>query len=235
MNPKNYRVRYAPSPTGNLHIGNARTALFNYLFAHHYQGSFLVRVEDTDLKRNDLATIDQQFADLAFLGLHADESIKNPGSYGPYQQTKRFALYEKYMHKLLAAEKAYYCFCTPQDLAIMKEEQTKQGLKSFQYDRRCLNLPAKKIKAYFVGQKPYCVRFLTPNEQKYTMHDLVRGNVTFQAQDVGDFVIMKQNKTPSYNFAVVVDDHTMKITHVIRGEEHLTNTAKQLMLYEAFA
>lgn len=235
MNRKNYRVRYAPSPTGNLHIGNARTALFNYLFARHYEGSFIVRVEDTDLKRNDLSTIDQQFADLAFLGLHADESIKHHGAYGPYQQTQRFALYEKYMQKLLEQKKAYYCFCTPEDLTIMKEEQAKQGIKSFQYDRLCFQLADETVKAYLQAQTPYCIRFLTPNQQEYTIHDLVRGEVTFQAKDVGDFVIMKQNKTPSYNFAVVIDDYMMHITHVIRGEEHLTNTVKQLMLYEAFA
>lgn len=235
MRSQNYRVRYAPSPTGNLHIGNARTALFNYLFAHHYQGSFIVRVEDTDLKRNDLATIDQQFADLAFLGLHADESIQNPGAYGPYQQTERFALYEKYTQKLLQTKKAYYCFCSVADLALMKEEQTKKGVKSFQYDGRCSQLTAKTVKAYLQAEKPHCVRFLTLKHKAYMICDLVRGEVTFQAKDVGDFVIMKQNQTPSYNFAVVIDDHAMHITHVIRGEEHLTNTAKQLMLYEAFA
>lgn len=235
MRSQNYRVRYAPSPTGNLHIGNARTALFNYLFAHHYEGSFIVRVEDTDLKRNDLSTIDQQFADLTFLGLKADESIQNPGAYGPYQQTHRLSLYDKYTQKLLATKKAYYCFCSAEDLVLMKAEQTQKGVKSFQYDGRCSQLTAAEIKACLQAQKPSCVRFLTPKDKAYMICDLVRGEVKFQAKDVGDFVIMKQNQTPSYNFAVVVDDHAMHITHVIRGEEHLTNTAKQLMLYEAFA
>ena len=227
------RVRYAPSPTGNLHIGNARTALFNYLFARHYHGQFIVRVEDTDLNRNDLTTIAQQFADLAFLNLEVDESMQHPGNYGPYRQMERLAYYEKIMHQLLAQKQAYRCFCSPTTLAKMKAKQQAAGHMSFQYNQQCRNLAESVVKRYIQAEKPYCVRFHVPLKKQWTINDLVRGQVHFEADDIGDFVIMKQNKTPSYNFAVVVDDHFMHISHVIRGEEHLSNTPKQIMLYEA--
>ena len=184
------RVRYAPSPTGLLHIGNARSALFNYLFAKHYGGTFIVRIEDTDIKRNVKDGERSQLELLEWLGIEIDESPVHGGPYGPYRQLERLDLYKKYSDVLIEKGFAY-------------QEENK------------------------------AIRFKVPKDKTYTFHDIVRGQLSFQSEDVEDWIMMKENGIPTYNFAVVIDDYHMKISHVLRGEEHITNTPKQLMVYEA--
>lgn len=220
------RVRYAPSPTGHLHIGNARTALFNYLFARKYEGSFIVRIEDTDIARNVETGIESQMAYLKWLGIDWDESIDKEGSYGPYQQLKRLDIYQKYADILLEKNLAYKCYCTPEELQEEREEQIARGDDKFHYSRKCLHAPAQ--------DKPYTIRFKVPEDVTYTFNDIVKGEVTFKSEDVGDWVMVKQNGIPTYNFACAIDDHLMEITHVLRGEDHITNTPKQLMIFDAF-
>lgn len=185
------RVRYAPSPTGLLHIGNARSALFNYLFAKHFNGSFIVRIEDTDIKRNVTDGESSQLELLEWLGMEIDESPLHGGSYGPYRQLERLDLYKKYSEDLMISGLAY-------------------------------------------KEKNGAIRFKVPKKKVYAFNDIVRGELSFQSEDIEDWIIMKENGIPTYNYAVVIDDHYMNISHVLRGEEHITNTPKQLMVYEAF-
>ena len=227
------RVRFAPSPTGYLHVGGARTALFNWLFARHHQGVFVLRIEDTDLARStDEAT--QVILDaLEFLGLDWDEGPGKGGDYGPYYQSQRLNLYQEYAEKLIEMGRAYRCYCTPEELEQKRQEQMKQG-KATRYDRRCLHLSADdeaKFKAE--GRKPV-IRFKALDSGETEVRDLIRGTVRFDnVTQVDDFVIYKSDGMPTYNFAVVVDDALMKITHVVRGEDHLSNTPKQVQIYEA--
>lgn len=193
---KKVRVRYAPSPTGLLHIGNARSALFNYLFARHYDGDFIIRIEDTDTSRNVPGGEASQLKYLSWLGLTWDESPDKGGAYGPYRQLERLDLYKKYANDLLERGLAY--------------------------------------KEYRENSDKYAIRFKVPENVTYTFNDLVRGTLTFESSEVEDWIMMKDNGIPTYNFAVVIDDHLMDITHVLRGEEHITNTPKQLMVYDAF-
>ena len=190
------RVRYAPSPTGLLHIGNARTAIFNYLFARHHGGKFIIRIEDTDVERNVEGGEKSQLDNLSWLGIDWDESPDKGGPYGPYRQLERLDLYKKYADMLLEKGLAY--------------------------------------KEYRDDSENYGIRFKVPKKKTYEFDDLVRGKLTFQSEEVEDWIIVKDNGIPTYNFAVVIDDHFMKITHVLRGEEHITNTPKQIMVYEAF-
>ncbi|MFU8793542.1 MAG: glutamate--tRNA ligase [Acholeplasmataceae bacterium] len=190
------RVRYAPSPTGLLHIGNARSALFNYLYARHFKGDFIVRIEDTDVLRNVEGGEASQLDYLKWLGLAWDESPDMGGAYGPYRQLERLNIYQDYANQLLEKGLAYKDF---------KE-----------------------------GSDTYAIRFKVPELKTYAFDDLVRGHLSFESKDVEDWIILKDNGIPTYNFAVVIDDHLMAITHVLRGEEHITNTPKQLMVYEAF-
>ncbi len=220
------RVRYAPSPTGHLHIGNARTALFNYLFARKHNGAFIVRIEDTDTVRNVETGIESQMTYLKWLGLDWDESIDNDGGYGPYRQLERLDLYKLYADKLLASGHAYKCYCTKEELEQEREEQIARGEDKLHYSRKCLHAPEQ--------DKPYSIRFKVPDNATYTFKDLVKNDVSFQSADIGDWVIMKQNGIPTYNFACVIDDYLMEISHVLRGEDHITNTPKQLMIYDAF-
>lgn len=227
------RVRYAPSPTGFLHIGGARSALFNYLFAKKYGGDIVFRVEDTDIERNVEGGEQSQYNDLRWLGIIPDESPYEPKEYGPYRQMERLDIYRKYAQQLVESGHAYYCYCTNEELEIRKEEQLSNGVRATKYDRKCLNLSKEQIEAYEKeGRKP-CIRIKLPDHQKLEFEDLVRGKVSFTTDDLGgDFVIMKSNGIPTYNFAVVIDDYLMKITHVLRGEEHLSNTPKQLAIYQ---
>ena len=220
------RVRYAPSPTGHLHIGNARTALFNYLFAKKHQGTFIVRIEDTDLERNVEMGIESQMKDLAWLGIIPDESIELDGGYGPYRQLERLDIYQHYADVLLKAGLAYKCYCTPEELKAEREAQIQAGQDQLHYSRKCLHSPEQA--------KPYTLRFKVPENETYTFNDLVKKEVTFKSSDIGDWVILKQNNIPTYNFACAIDDHLMRITHVLRGEDHITNTPKQMMIYRAF-
>lgn len=229
------RVRYAPSPTGYLHIGGARTALFNYLFAKNNKGDFIVRIEDTDLERNIADGISSQLDNLRWMGITPDETIDLPGNYGPYQQTQRLKIYLDYALQLVKAQKAYYCFCTPQYLDEMRNQQKAKNILAFQYDRTCLKLEQSVIDSNLKNKISYAIRVKVPGNKIYQIKDLVRDNVTFNSADLGDYIIIKSNGVATYNFAVVIDDHLMAITHVFRGEEHLSNTPKQLVIYEYFA
>lgn len=230
---KKVRVRYAPSPTGHLHIGNARTALFNYLFARHFNGDFIIRVEDTDINRNVEGGEQSQLKYLKWLGLDWDESVDVGGDYGPYKQTERLDIYEKYWTELLKRNLAYKCYCTEEELEQEREEQLARG-EAPKYSGRCANLTKAEQEQFEAeGRKP-SLRFRVPQGRTYSFKDIVKGNVSFDSNGIGDFVIVKKNGIPTYNFAVAVDDHLMEISHVLRGEEHISNTPKQMMIYERF-
>ena len=232
---KKVRVRYAPSPTGYLHIGGARSALFNYLFAKKFDGDFVFRIEDTDIERNIEGAEYSQLHDLIWLNIIPDESIEkmNP-KYAPYRQMEKLDLYRKYAQELIDKGYAYECYCTPEELEESRLEQEANGVSAFKYDRRCLHLSEEeKEERRKKGIKP-SIRLKVPSNEDLTFNDLVRGEVKFNSDDFGDFVIIKSNGIPTYNFAVVVDDHIMEITHVLRGEEHLSNTPKQMMVYKYF-
>ncbi len=219
------RVRYAPSPTGHLHIGNARTALFNYLFARHHGGDFIVRIEDTDVKRNVETGIKSQMSYLHWLGIDWDESIDKDGGYGPYRQLERLDIYKKYAQILMKKGLAYKCYCTAEELEEEKRAQKARGEERLHYSRKCLGKEDR--------DEPHAIRFKVPDEKTYTFDDVVKGDVAFKSEDVGDFIILKRNGIPTYNFACAVDDALMKITHVLRGEDHITNTPRQLMVLDA--
>ena len=233
------RVRIAPSPSGNLHIGTARTALFNYLFAKKNNGKFILRIEDTDAERTSQEYIDNIFDSLKALGLNWDEGPDIGGPYGPYTQSERFDIYPKYVQKLLDSGFAYECFCTPEELEQEKEAAT-AARKPYVYSKKCENLTEEeKAKLRAEGRKP-AVRFNIAKAQKafhdssiLEFDDLVKGKLHMDTNLLGDFVIQKSNGTPTYNFAVVIDDALMKISHVIRGEDHISNTYKQILIFEA--
>jgi glutamyl-tRNA synthetase len=226
------RVRFAPSPTGYLHIGGARTALYNYLYAKATGGTFVLRIEDTDLERSSSEYEQLQMADLAWLGLIHDEGPDKPNpKYAPYRQSERADIYQKYSNQLIEKDLAYYDFCTEEELEEMKALAEKEG-RDPTYDGKWKN-PAMKAEAaarVAKGEKP-AVRFRAP-KKAYTLNDKVKGSVTFPENMVGDFVIVRSNGLPVYNFCCVIDDMLMDITHVIRGEDHLNNTVRQLMIYE---
>lgn len=227
------RVRYAPSPTGHLHIGNARTALFNYLFARHHGGKFIIRTEDTDAKRNIEGGEESQFRFLKWLGIEWDEGADIGGEYGPYRQMERIDIYKKYVDELLERDLAYECFMTEEELEQEREEQMKRG-EIPKYSGAHSNLTEEEKEAFRAeGRKP-AIRLRVPKNKTYTFNDMVRGNISIESSDYGDWVIVKKDGIPTYNFAVVIDDHLMDITHVLRGEEHISNTPRQMMVYEAF-
>ncbi|PTQ57017.1 MAG: Glutamyl-tRNA synthetase [Candidatus Carbobacillus altaicus] len=227
------RVRYAPSPTGHLHIGGARTALFNYLFARKNGGDFIVRIEDTDQKRHVAEAEASQLKNLAWLGIHWDESVDRGGPYAPYRSSERLALYHQYAQMLVDKDLAYPCFCTEAMLEEERERMRGAGLAP-KYSGRCALLSPDERAARIAAGEPYALRFRVPPGKTYEIDDEIRGRVSFRSDDMGDFVIIKQDGMPTYNFAVTVDDHLMQINHVIRGEEHLSNTPRQLAIYEAF-
>jgi glutamyl-tRNA synthetase len=212
------RVRFAPSPTGHLHIGGARTALFNWLFARHSQGVFILRIEDTDRTRSTDEYIDSIMEGMKWLNLDWDE--------GPYRQTDRFDIYKKYAEKLIAEGKAYYCYCSPEELEKRRKEAMAEG-KALKYDGRCMNL-----KEPVPGRQP-AVRFRMPQEGDTVVDDLIKGTTVFDNAQLDDLIIMRSDGTPTYNFTVVVDDVDMNITHIIRGDDHLNNTPKQIHIYKA--
>lgn len=225
------RVRIAPSPSGNLHIGTARTALFNYLFAKKNNGKFILRIEDTDLERSNDEYIKNIFDSLKALGLTWDEGPDVGGPYGPYSQSERFDIYPKYAQMLIEKGYAYECFCTPEELEAEKEEAQKNKVAHI-YSGKCKTLSeTEKEELRKQGRKP-AIRFAVESKE-LIFNDLVKGELKFDTSLIGDFVIMKSNGTPTYNFAVVVDDMLMKITQVIRGEDHISNTPKQILMYEA--
>ena len=226
------RVRYAPSPTGHLHIGNARTALFNYLYARSVGGKFIIRIEDTDKKRNIEGGEESQLKYLQWLGIDWDESTDKPGEYGPYRQSERNHIYEQYLNELLESGQAYKCYCTEEELEAEREAQSASGQMP-RYSGKCRNLTEEEQeKLAAEGRKP-SIRFRVPAGKVYSFNDIVKEDVAFESDGIGDFVIAKKDGTPTYNFAVAVDDYLMKITHVLRGEDHISNTPKQLMIFEA--
>lgn len=226
------RVRFAPSPTGYLHIGGARTALFNWLFARKMGGKLILRIEDTDTQRLKEDSVSQILTSLKWLGLNWDEGPEVGGDCGPYYQSERQEIYTKYAQQLLDSGKAYYCFCTAEDLEAAREKQ-RQAKQPFRYARTCRDIPMEEAKKRAAAGEPYSIRIKIPVEGSITVHDLIHGDVTFNMDQFDDFVIVKSNGMPTYNFAVVVDDHLMGMTHVLRAEEHLSNTPKQLLIYEA--
>ena len=227
------RVRFAPSPTGYLHIGGARTALFNWLFARKMGGKLILRIEDTDIARLKEDSVSQILTSLKWLGINWDEGPEVGGDHGPYYQSERFDIYKKYCQQLVDEGKAYYCFCTPEELEAEREKQ-RQAKQPFRYARTCRDLTPDEVKARIDAGASYSVRLKIPAEGNVVVHDLIHGDVTFNMDQYDDFVIMKSNGIPTYNFAVVIDDHLMGMTHVMRAEEHLSNTPKQLLVYEAF-
>lgn len=227
------RVRYAPSPTGHLHIGNARTALFNYLFARNKGGKFIIRIEDTDKKRNIEGGEESQLKYLKWLGIDWDESVDVGGEYGPYRQSERNDIYKKYYTELLEKELAYKCYCTEEEIEAEREEQLKNN-ETPKYSEKCRHLTKEdQVKLEAEGREP-SIRIKVPENVVYEFEDMVKGSVSFDSETIGDYVIIKKDGTPTYNFAVAIDDHLMKISHVLRGDDHITNTPKQLMVYDAF-
>ncbi|MDD2621304.1 MAG: glutamate--tRNA ligase [Syntrophomonadaceae bacterium] len=226
------RVRFAPSPTGTLHIGGARTALFNWLFAKSIGGVFVLRLEDTDLLRSTEDSAQGILEGLKWLGLEWDEGPGKGGNYGPYQQSKRLHIYNEYLEKLLAENKAYYCFCSPDELKI-ERDNAMQAKRDYKYSGKCKCLSDSKKAELLSAGKPAVIRIKAPDEGKLIVQDLIRGNVEFSNSLLDDFIIAKSDGWPTYNFAVAVDDYCMKISHVIRAEEHLSNTPKQMIVYNA--
>lgn len=231
---KKVRVRYAPSPTGHLHIGNARTALFNYLYAKHHDGEFIIRTEDTDLKRNIKGGEKSQLDNLSWLGIEWSEGPDKSGNYGPYRQSERKDIYLPLVDQLLASNLAYKCYATEEELEEVREAQKARG-EMPRYNGMCANLTTEEQAAYEAEGREHVVRFRVPKNKELHFNDLVKGEITFESDSTGgDFVILKRDGMPTYNFAVVVDDHLMEISHVLRGDDHIANTPKQLMIYEAF-
>lgn len=226
------RVRYAPSPTGHLHIGNARTALFNYLYARKHNGKFIIRIEDTDVKRNVAGGEESQLKYLKWLGMDWDESVDIGGEYGPYRQTERLDIYRKYWQDLLDRGLAYRCYCTEEELEREREEQMARG-ETPRYSGKHRDLTEEQCSAFEAEGRVASIRFRVPEGKSYTFDDMVKGTITFDTKETGDFVIVKKDGIPTYNFAVTIDDYLMKITHVLRGEDHISNTPRQLMIYEA--
>lgn len=229
------RVRYAPSPTGFLHIGNARTALFDYLIAKHYGGDFVLRIEDTDVERNVEGGEESQTYFLDWLGITPDESPATPNpKYAPYRQMERLDIYNKYTQELLDMGHAYKCYCTAEELDADYQKQKEAGHVSTRYNQKCLHLTDEEKAQNEAEGKPFSIRLNVPADKTYAFNDMVRGDISFESKDIGDWVIVKSNGIPTYNFAVVIDDHLMEITHVFRGEEHISNTPKQQMIFEMF-
>jgi len=242
IKPGEVRTRFAPSPTGFLHIGSARTALFNYLFAKKYQGSFILRIEDTDIERSKSEFEKDVLENLKWLGVEWDEGPRTEaefgagqaryfGDYGPYRQSERKQIYQKYLEKLLAEGKAYYCFCSEEELEIQRQYQMSIG-EAPRYSGKCANLSKKEVQRYLGEGKNFVIRFKV-EAKKVEFEDLIRGKIEFDTSLLGDLVIAKNLTTPLYNFGVVVDDFEMRISHVIRGEEHISNTPKQILIQEA--
>ena len=226
------RLRFAPSPTGQLHVGNARTALFNWLLAHGKDGTFILRIEDTDAERSTRESENSILEDLRWLGLDWDEGPDLEGPHGPYRQSERLHLYASYANELMASHHAYYCFCSPQQLDADRRARLEEG-RPPGYIGTCRNLPAEEAQRRVdAGERPV-IRFRVPEGVDVAFQDLVRGEVTFSSAVISDPVIVRSDGRPQYNFAVVVDDALMEITHVIRGEDHISNTPRQLLMYQA--
>jgi nondiscriminating glutamyl-tRNA synthetase len=228
---KNVRVRFAPSPTGYLHVGGARTAIFNYLFARHHGGTFILRIEDTDAERSTLASEQSLMEDMRWLGLDWDEGPDAGGPHGPYRQSERDAVYKEVTDRLLAQGDAYPCFCTEESLELKREEAIAES-RAPQYDGTCRNLTPAEVAKKRAAGIPAAIRFRV-GEGIARFHDEIRGDMELSHEMVGDWVIFRSSGLPTYNFAAAVDDLRMEISHVVRGEEHLPNTLRQIMIYDA--
>jgi glutamyl-tRNA synthetase/nondiscriminating glutamyl-tRNA synthetase len=228
------RVRFAPSPTGQLHVGNARTALFNWLLAHGRDGTFILRIEDTDAERSTRESEVGILEDLRWLGLDWDEGPDVGGMHGPYRQSERLHLYASYANELLGGDHAYHCFCSTTRLDKDRQSDLAAG-RPPRYHGHCRKLPRAEAQARVdAGERPV-IRFRVPEHAEVRFHDLVRGDVTFNTDVIGDFVIVRSDGRPQYNFAVVIDDALMEVSHVVRGEDHISNTPRQILLYQALA
>lgn len=217
------KTRFAPSPTGQMHLGNARTAIFSYLFARKNNGKFILRIEDTDLERSLKEYEDIIINDLKWLSIDWDEF---------YRQSERFDIYKEYAEKLLQEDKAYRCFCTEEELDKEREEAKRKNIP-YRYSGKCRNLTKEEIEKNLKENKPFTIRIKVPENELISFEDLVKGHIAINTDDFGDFVIVRSDKTPVYNFVVVIDDALMGITHVIRGEDHIPNTPKQIVIYRA--
>ena len=215
--------RFAPSPTGYLHLGNARTAIFSYLFARHYGGKFILRIEDTDRERSTKEFENMLIEDLKWLGLDWDEF---------YRQSERFDIYREYAQRLVESGHAYPCFCTVEELEEERKKAEEKGVP-YRYSGKCRALTREEVESLKESGKPYTIRFKVPEGRVVVFEDLIKGHIAINVDDFGDFVIVRSDGTPTYNFVVVVDDALMGVTHVIRGEDHIPNTPKQILIYEA--
>lgn len=237
---KEVRLRFAPSPTGYLHIGGLRTALYNYLFAQHNNGKFILRIEDTDQTRFVEGAIENLIESLKWAGIKYDEGVfvedhklVQKGKYGPYIQSQRLDIYKKYVDELIEKGHAYYCFCSKERLDALRDEQKIKGLVP-KYDGFCRNIPLEEARKRIANGEEYVVRLKLPHDRDIKFHDLVRGDIVINTNDIDDQVLLKSDGFPTYHMAVVVDDHLMNITHIVRGEEWLPSTPKHIYLYEAF-
>ncbi len=225
------RVRFAPSPTGYLHVGNVRTALFNWLVARHSNGTFILRIEDTDAERSRSEYEARMFEDLRWLGLDWDESVDRPGSYGPYRQSDRYDIYRDYAQRLLARDKAFYCFCTEEDLERVRRQQVARG-ETQTYSGRCRGISRAEAESRLASGDQAALRLrVRPGTVGFS--DLVYGRIDIDTSQISDPVILRSDGTPTYNFSCVVDDVLMRITDVVRGEGHISNTHRQILIYEA--
>ncbi len=225
------RVRFAPSPTGYLHVGGARTALFNWLYARKTGGKFILRIEDTDVERSTQEAVDGLLRDMKWLGLNWDEGPGVDGPHGPYYQSQRLEIYHRYARRLVENGAAYPCFCSEEELEA-KRQKAEEEHRSLHYDGTCRRLSKEEADRRVAAGEPHVIRVKVP-EKDYVLEDMVRGKVEWKAETLGDFIILRSSGMPVYNFCVVVDDADMQISHVVRAEEHLTNTHRQLILYEA--
>ena len=230
---KSIRVRFAPSPTGFLHIGSLRTVLFNYLLAKSLNGKLILRIEDTDQKREVKGAVDGLIKILDWVGIKFDESPDINGKFGPYIQSQRLDIYKKYSDKLLKSSKAYHCFCTPERLQKMREDQQAKKLPP-RYDRKCRELSKSEIEKKLKNKEKFVIRQKIPLTGEINVHDELRGDIKFRAEDLEDHVLIKSNGVPTYQFALVVDDYLMQISHVIRGDEWIPSFPKNILLYQAF-
>jgi glutamyl-tRNA synthetase len=234
--PEAVRVRFAPSPTGYLHIGSARTALFNWLYAKKTKGKFILRIEDTDLSRHIEESVGLTMDSLRWLGMNWDEGPDIGGNYGPYRQSQRKDIYREFADRLIGQNKAYFCFCAPGRLSDSDGEGTlsdEDREKTYKYDRHCLNLTKEEVCQKIEDGVPHTIRFLVPQDLIVTFDDLVYGKIKIDSNVIEDFIIIRSNGLPTYNFSAAIDDMLMEITHVIRGEDHLSNTPKQVLIYKS--
>ena len=233
IDPKNIRTRIAPSPTGEYHIGHLRTCLYDYALAKKNNGQFIIRIEDTDQKRFVKGSADRTLQTIKDYGLNWDEGPDIGGPHGPYVQTQRLEIYQKYIKELIDKGFAYYCFCTQERLDNLRATQKAQK-QIPKYDQHCLNLSKEEIQKNLDNKIPYTIRLVIPKNETIIFEDLIRGKIKFNTNEVDDQVLIKSNGIPTYHFAAVVDDHLMGITHVLRGEEWLTSTPKHILLYRYF-